>query len=215
MGRDAFAFPPLAKNSIKSVGITDLWLLESDVPEEKLEQRNIKYLQGKQVYVHLADKSYATSIYEELGVLSDWLAHGVHESELDEFMQRANNLKGDLEPIAHYLFDTRAKEAIFQFLVGITKIQSSESVFSGRHRNLTVIHKERYKQFREEIMEILHKPRELDEIVKLTKVNESNARRWLAKLESQGIVVKTRKRAGIGRPKNIYYLSQRLRLETK
>jgi predicted ArsR family transcriptional regulator len=56
------------------------------------------------------------------------------------------------------------------------------------------------------------KPRELEEIVQLTKVNESNARRWLLKLESQGVVTKTRKRMGIGRPKNIYYLSQRLQL---
>lgn len=215
LGRDAFAFPPLAKNSIKSADITDLWLLDSEVPEGKLEQRNEKFLQNKSIYVHIGDKSYITSLYDELNVLSDWLAHNVHETEMKEFMQRANNLRNEIEPIVHYLFDTRIKEKIFQFLVGMTKVKPSDSVFEGKHRNLSAVQKERHKQFKEEIIEILRKPRELEEIVRLTKVNESNARRWLAKLESQGIVVKTRKRIGIGRPKNIYYLSQRLRLESK
>jgi len=31
------------------------------------------------------------------------------------------------------------------------------------------------------------------------------------KLETEGVITKTRKRQGLGRPKNIYYLSQRLK----
>lgn len=212
LGRDAFAYPPLAKNAIKSAGISDLWLLDSEVADDKLEQRNIKYLMGKTLHIHLDDRSYATSAYDELCVLGDWLMHGVHDSERDEFMQRSMHLRHEIEPIAHYMFDTKVKEQVFQLFVGLKSAKRSETVFEHKHRNFRVVQKERSKQFRDEIMEILRKPRELEEIVKLTKANESNARRWLSRLESQGIVVKTRKRMGIGRPKNIYYLSQRLRV---
>ncbi|MEM0438038.1 MAG: hypothetical protein QXU54_01930 [Candidatus Micrarchaeia archaeon] len=210
LGRDAFAFPPLAKSELKSLGIPDLWVLDSDVPDDKLEQKNLKFLSQKPIHVTAGDKTYSTSLYDELQVLSDWLRHGVCPLEYEEFMQRALALKSELEPVSHYLFDTPSKQAIFEFFVALRDIKRSDGPFPAKSRNLTVVEKERSRQFKDAIMEILCKPRELEEIVALTKVNESNARRWLMKLESQGIVTRTRKRTGIGRPKNIYYLSQRL-----
>jgi len=211
LGRDVFAFPQLARAEVRSAGITEP-LYETDVPDEKLEQRNIKFLSEKSIYVHIGNSTYATSLQDELLVLNDWLKHGVSQGEYEEFMQRALSLKSELEPIAHYLFDTRIKEIIFQFLGSLKEIHTSPDPFPGKARNLTVMEKERSKQFKDAIMEILRKPRELEEIVALTKVNESNARRWLLKFESEGLITRTRKRLGIGRPKNIYYLSQRLQL---
>ena len=177
-----------------------------------LEARDVKYLQNRMIHVSISNETFSSTLYDELLVLNDWLGYGAQDAERDEFMKRANLLKNDLEPIAHYLFDTKVKELIFQFFVNFKDIKPSADPYHDMRRNLTRLGNESSKQFKDSIMEILRKPRELEEIVQLTKVNESNARRWLLKLEGQGIVTKTRKRMGIGRPKNIYYLSQRLQL---
>lgn len=213
LGRDVFAYPPLAKADLRSLGIPDIQLLDSEVDDARLEIRDIKYLQCKIIHVTIGNETFSSTLYDELLVLNGWLGYGAYDdAEKDEFMKRATLLKNELEPIAHYLFDTKVKDLIFQFFVNFKDIKQSASPYHDKHRNLTRMGNESSKQFRDSIMEILRKPRELDEIVQLTKINESNARRWLMKLESQGIITKTRKRMGIGRPKNIYYLSQRLQL---
>ncbi|MGB9635228.1 MAG: hypothetical protein ACP5H8_02190 [Candidatus Micrarchaeia archaeon] len=213
LGRDVFVYPPLAKNELKALGITDLWLLDSEIPDDKLEQRDVKYLKSKNIQISVGDNYYITSLYDELNTLVEWVTHGIHSSEREEFMQRAMFLKARLEPVVHYLFDSPVKERIFKLFVDMKNIKESDKPFPGKNNNLVILKEDLSKQFRELVIEILRKPRELDEIVALAKVNESNARRWLAKLELEGIITKTRKRVGIGRPKNIYYLSQRIRLE--
>ncbi|MEM3364463.1 MAG: hypothetical protein QXS93_03065 [Candidatus Micrarchaeia archaeon] len=212
LGRDVFAYPLLAKADLKSLGIPDIQLFDSEVDDARLELRNTKYLQSKMIHITVGNETFSSTLYDELQTLIDWLGYGACESEKDEFMNRATSLKNELEPIAHYLFDTQVKERIFQFFVNFKDIKQSADPYHDKRRNLTRLGNESSKQFKDSIMEILRKPRELEEIIQLTKVNESNARRWLLKLESQGIVTKTRKRMGIGRPKNIYYLSHRLQL---
>jgi len=213
LGRDVFAYPPLAKADLKSLGIPDIQLLDSEVEDARLEARNVKYLQGRLIHITIGEETFSSTLYDELLVLNDWLGYGASEAERGEFLARASALKTELEPVAHYLFDTPIKERIFQFFVNFKDIKTSLEGYHDKRRNLTRMGNENSKQFKDAVIEILRKPRELEEIIQLTKVNESNARRWLLKLESQGIITKTRKRMGIGRPKNIYYLSHRLQLD--
>jgi predicted transcriptional regulator len=212
LGRDAFAFPLSSRQELRQL-LSDAWILESDINDEKLEQKNIKYLTRNNLNVIFDSNIYITSVYDEFLVLSEWYHHGVSEEEKEEFHDRLINLTNELGPKLFYLFDTLLKETITDFFEEIKTIKYTVggTSFTGKTRNLIKIEKEISKHFKERVIELLRKPRDIEEIIRITKVNPSNARRWLMKLETEGVITKTRKRQGLGRPKNIYYLSQRLK----
>lgn len=212
LGRDAFAFPLAARQELRQL-LTDAWILESDINDEKLEQKNIKHLIRTNLNVVFETGIYITSVYDEFLILSEWYHYGVSEQEKEDFNDRLINLTNEIGPQMFYLFDTLLKKTINDFLevVKTVKYTVGGTEFTGKTRNLIKVEKEISKHFKENVIELLRKPRDIEEIIKITKVNPSNARRWLFKLETEGIITKTRKRYGLGRPKNIYYLSQRLK----
>jgi len=212
MGRDAFAFPLAARQELRQL-LSDAWILESEINDEKLEQKNIKHLTRSNLNVIFNSNMYITSIYDEFLILSEWYHYGVSEQEKEEFNDRLINLTNEMGPQMFYLFDTLLKKTINDFLevVKTIKYTIGGTEFTGKTRNLIKVEKEISKHFKESVIELLRKPRDIEEIIRITKVNPSNARRWLLKLETEGVITKTRKRYGLGRPKNIYYLSQRLK----
>lgn len=212
LGRDAFAFPLSARQELRQM-LSDAWILESEINDEKLEQKNIKELIRTNLNVIYDSGMYITSVYDEFLILSEWYHYGVSEEEKEEFNDRLINLTNELGPKLFYLFDTLLKKTITDFfeVVKTIKYTTGGTTFQGKNRNLIKIEKEIAKHFKESVIELLRKPREIEEIIRITKVNPSNARRWLLNLETEGIITKTRKRYGLGRPKNIYYLSQRLK----
>lgn len=211
LGRDAFIFPLSARQELKE--LLGEHILDSEINDEKVEQKNIKYLTRNNLNVIFDGNMYITSIYDEFLVLSEWFHNGVSEEEKEEFNERLINLNNELGPKLFYLFDTLLKKTITNFFEEVKDIKytSGGTEFKGKNKNLIKVEKEISKHFKERVIELLRKPRDIEEIIRITKVNPSNARRWLMKLETEGIITKTRKRQGLGRPKNIYYLSQRLK----
>jgi hypothetical protein len=212
LGRDAFAFPLGARQELREL-LSDAWILESEINDEKLEQKNIKYLIRSNLNVIFNSNIYITSIYDEFLILSEWYHYGVSESEKEEFNERLINLTNEIGPKLFYLFDTLLKKTITDFMEIVKEIKYTVggTEFQGKNRNLIKIEKEISKHFKERVIELLRRPRDIEEIMRITKINPSNARRWLLNLETEGVITKTRKRQGLGRPKNIYYLSQRLK----
>ncbi|MHA1860586.1 MAG: FaeA/PapI family transcriptional regulator [Candidatus Asgardarchaeia archaeon] len=198
--------PERAKDEINSPKI---WIFLSDFGDEKrLEEKNKQYLSTKNIHVQKGKDQFVTDVLSEFQTLCEWKKHGVKNKEY--YLSRCTNLRKVLEVLAPFLFDTSIKKRIYEFLADCEKIRYAEEEFKDCDSNLLSLGVERFKQFKEKVLAFLRKPREISEIVAYTKVSESNARRWLQKMEAKGMITKTRKRGGIGRPKNIYYLSSKL-----
>ncbi len=217
LGKEAFAYPLAAYDELKRLSNIHraIQVLRVELPVIKCDRENVRFLASKKITLKLPDSNelYSTNLYDEFITLSKWYEHGIAAGELDEYHHRFDVLRSYLMEYQEYLFDTALKSNINRFIRVGSSVKTSLVSYEQRRSNLLPYHRNAFVEFKDRVIKLLRKPRELADIVSQTKVNPSNARRWLAKMETMGIIVKSRKRGRVGRPKNVYYLSSALPLE--
>ncbi len=215
--KDVYAFPISAKQDLMDKSNLYRWsLLESKVSVADAERANKQFLSSKRFNLQMGEEMFTSNVYDELMVMLDWFNHGVEPSQLKEYKIRSSNLVAYLSEYKYALFSSPLLNKINEFLINYKSVKTALVPFTEYRRSLVKTSgKSQFMEFKENVLNILVKPMDIDEIVTRTKVNPSNARRWLLKMRSMGLIHTTAKRGSVGRPKNVYYRSKQIPLDNE
>jgi len=210
LSRSTLLFPREAKAELIPLASQGSWVVEASFPDEKLEEANSRWLAEKNIRVEIEGEGFTSPILKELASLEEWRAHGVAEEEEREYSSRRAGFLREWSSISKRLFPTKGVEAISSRANLLSDFKPASAPFQGKRANLTRTVSERFDRFREEALSLLRRPRELAEIASNFGMSKSSARRWLRRMERAGIIARTRRRHGVGRPRDVYYRSMNI-----
>ncbi|MEM4389719.1 MAG: helix-turn-helix domain-containing protein [Candidatus Micrarchaeia archaeon] len=210
LSRSTLVFPREARNELAALCTQGSWLVDGNFPDEKLEEANARWLAERRITIELGGERFVSPFLKELATLEAWRAHGVAEEEAREYSARRAHLLSEWDVLSKRLFPTRSVAELGARLAALAEFKPSAAPFAGKRDNLTRTISERFERFREEALALMRRPRELGEIASLMGMSKSSVRRWLKRMERAGLVARTRRRHGVGRPRDVYYRSMHI-----
>ncbi|MEM3030245.1 MAG: helix-turn-helix domain-containing protein [Candidatus Micrarchaeia archaeon] len=210
LSRSTLVFPAEARSELAALSSQGSWVLEGSFPDEKLEEANARWLAEKCITLELEGERFVSPLLKELATLEAWRAHGVAEGEEREYAARRAGFLSEWSSLSKRLFSTKSVEQLSSRVSSLAEFRPSPSPFAGKRDNLTHTISERFERFREEALALLRRPRELAEVASLAGMSKSSVRRWLKRMERAGLIARTRRRHGVGRPRDVYYRSMHI-----
>ncbi|MBI5158786.1 hypothetical protein HY992_01560 [Candidatus Micrarchaeota archaeon] len=209
LSRSTLVFPECAEEELKN-SCKKCRIVCADFDEGELNAVNSEWLYSKRLTVKLRGETHTSTFLRELETLEKWARFGVREEDESEFKHRKKNAEAFVKELQFKLFGGKIVNAITERLLALDDAKTAEAVFPEKNAFLVKTVSEKFDWFKQELSTLLRTPKEISEIARATEVDKSSARKWLHRMARAGIITKTRKRKGIGRPKDIYYLSHRL-----
>lgn len=210
LSRSTFVFPESAEEELKKVRAKSK-ILRAEFNDKELDEANNECICSKRITVKLGGEHYITSFLRELETLEKWASSGVREDDEQEYENRKKNIEEYLKELLRRLFDGKLVQTLEERVSALREKKTCEKEFPDKHVFLSKTVSEKFDWFKQEVLKLLRTPKEIGEIARATEMKKSNARKWLNRMARAGLITKTRKRRGVGRPKNIYYLSRFLR----
>ncbi len=209
LSSSTFVFPAAADEELKKCAACKV--VQADYNEKDLIEANEEWLCSKRMTVKMDGDHYMTLFLQELETLEKWGLFGVRAEDEAEYTNRKRNVEDYFSELKFRLFNGKFIAELEERIMDLNSSKAAESEFTAKNAFLTKTVSEKFDWFKEEVARLLRTPKEISELARATGMNKSNARKWLGRMMRCGIITKTRKRKGVGRPKDIYYLSHRLR----